>query len=197
MLQTLIKNPRTSAVLGACVVVAAVAVKPIVTRTLGLLSWFQDSKREIAHQVVVDQDEALTVGADLEVKTLIDPATPPTGPHGRKIGRILGSQIRRELGYPKYTAANRTVAAQRVEAARREHLPHLRQAHAEDFVEHALFYVFHPTIGEQRMWDRIHDGGAQFARGRALGKWEGRLPYIPIIVQRFLGTAVFRTMDFQ
>jgi hypothetical protein len=79
-------------------------------------------------------------------------------------GRIVGSMIRREMGLPTYTVANRAVALQRIEAHRKKELPHLRVVDGEAFSMHALIWVFTPTRAEMEMHRTLHTLGAASQR---------------------------------
>lgn len=109
---------------------------------------------------------------DVGVADLQDPILMPVDSTARRIGRVVGATVRREMGYPEYTVANRTVAIQRIEAYRREHLTTLRSRHAEMFVQHAMYWVFQSTHGERALFDQLHNMAAVEDRRVARGSYD-------------------------
>jgi len=90
----------------------------------------------------------------------------------RVAGRAVGAAIRREMGYPQYTVANRTVAAQRIEAHRKKDYPTMRVSHAETFASHAIHWVFTPTVVEEQTFARLHTVAEAAARALPGGQYD-------------------------
>lgn len=146
---------------------------------------------------------AYQLGTDMSMihvaPSVVDSADPDKAlrNHGRALGRVVGSQIRREMGYPKYTTANKVVAAQRIESYRRDHCTTLRLAHQESFVRFALYYVFTPSLSEVKMNEDLHTIEDQDLRLSVLSRTAYPYPFLPQFLQRWLGLGVRIAPDFQ
>jgi len=91
-----------------------------------------------------------------------------------RIGRRVGAQIRREMGLPKYTTANLAVAMQRVESYRRQEIEqhNFRPIYGEAFTNHALYWVFSPSVGEVRMMNALHTAADRNRRLSVEGRYD-------------------------
>jgi hypothetical protein len=80
----------------------------------------------------------------------------PEDPACSIAGRAAGAEIRRAMGFPTYTRANRMCASDRIERYRKDNYPTMRYAHQEAFFYHALYWVFTPSGREIRTWETMH-----------------------------------------
>jgi hypothetical protein len=133
--------------------------------------------------------------------TTTNPPTISSDPAARRIGRIAGATIRREMGYPVYSIANRTVAIQRLEAYRREYLPALRSRYVEAFTAHGLYWVFQTTALERLTFERLHTVDAAVDRRIPNGDYDYTASWwgwwLPEFAQRALHIAPFVGPGFQ
>lgn len=172
-ISTIVAHPvATSAiVVGAGVIGTAYVVKEIV-------SAYRTGEARSLRDPVVGLDGPAVEAAPAfwravpEVDLVMPGVPAPEDSRCRKAGRAVGAMIRREMGYPNYTTANRVVASQRIEAQRKRDYPSMRVSHAEVFCSHALHWVFTPSQVEERMHNRLHTAAEAEARRVPLGRYD-------------------------
>jgi len=168
-----------------CFLLAVFLVKTLVN---AVVEWVSESAKDTliqSYDATIDEDELDNSHVVSTVENIADDKF--TSNHCRKLGRSVGATIRREMGCPKYTVANRTIAVQRIEAYRKEKLLHLRLCYVESFIEHALFYVFQPAPYEVRAFERLNSYAADEARQSIEGRVNWLGGWLPTWIQEAFG----------
>lgn len=117
--------------------------------------------------------------------------------NGRKLGRVIGGILRVQLGYPAFTPANRTLAAQRALAVIQDNYKDLRKTHRAAVVAHAVYWTFTPIPEEKEVMDLLCTREA-YERERAIRtpRLIPRYRRVPVAIQEFFGTMINPLPDF-
>ncbi len=83
---------------------------------------------------------------------------------GRKLALICGRSVRRELGCPSASPANRTIATQRCNAWLKEHVPNLRHSHLNPTLFRAVYVALTPSPDEIQLAEALNSPAATMAR---------------------------------